>query len=483
LLSRVRGAVAVGVAALVCLLVVASPAAAFTGKNGMIAFVGPGPSAKDSSDLWIAAADGTGAVDLTRHDGMWEASPMWFVEPDRILFVAGAPGGPGDVYSMGRNGAGLADLTRTSDRNESTPAWSTGGGRIAYAGGPWNGGPGSSDIWTMSWTGTGQQDLTKNADARVSNTNPVWSPNQGLLAYVRWTDGTPGLRLMSPGGLFIRNAVDLALLPGRDPAWDSHRDGDSFLLAYADQGALWEIRVPVVLPERTGELSVSPVRLTTPPQGASDGHPVFSPDGTKLLFQRGDRTMMMDARPDAAPHVVVDRQSVDPDWEPLCTRQAAVGGSTLRGTPDDDLLCGGPGADTIDGNGGDDVIFAGDGFDHVNGGAGDDFILGGVGSDGNVIHGGSGDDSIEGGRGDDWLYGDGGDDRIEGAAGNDHVDGGDGDDSLIGGTGIDWLHGGPGNDLLNVLDGRGGDLSDGGTGLNTCFDDRGDLRKECELPR
>jgi Ca2+-binding RTX toxin-like protein len=364
---------------------------------------------------------------------------MWFVESSRIVFAAGRPGGPGDLYTVFRSGKGMVNLTRTPGAYEATPSWSTGGGRITYARGSWGKGPGHSDIWVMTWTGARPQNLTHDAGPAISNTNPVWSPQQILLAYVRWTRGSPGIRLMSPGGLRIRNAVNLALLPGRDPAWSAHPDGGSFLLAYSNLGNLWEVHVPRVLPRLTGSLGVSPVRLTTHPAGRADRNPVFSPDGTKILFQRGGHAMVMDARPGSRPHLATSRPATDPDWEPFCTRQAGARGGTLVGTPGDDLLCGGRGNDTISGNGGSDVILAGGGTDTVYGGYGDDFIMGGVGASSDAIHGGPGNDYIDGGQGNDWLHGDGGNDRIVGGDGNDHLVGGPGNDSLVGGPGRDSI--------------------------------------------
>src|SRR6476646_7406022 len=89
----------------------APPALAFTGRNSVIAYVGPGTSSKDTSDLWLSNPDGSDARDMTAHDGRWEASPMWFVEPGRILFVSGQHGGPGDLFDMYQSGKGLENLT------------------------------------------------------------------------------------------------------------------------------------------------------------------------------------------------------------------------------------------------------------------------------------------------------------------------------------------------------------------------------------
>lgn len=41
------------------------------------------------------------------------------------------------------------------------------------------------------------------------------------------------------------------------------------------------------------------------------------------------------------------------------------------------------------------------------------------------------------------------------------------------------LRGGPGDDLINTLNGRSGDVADGGTGTDTCITDAQDIRISC----
>jgi dipeptidyl aminopeptidase/acylaminoacyl peptidase len=462
----------------------APPALAFTGRNSVVAYIGPGTSAKDTTDLWLSNPDGSGARDMTPHDGRWEASPMWFVEPGRILFVSGQKGGPGDLYDMYQSGKGLENLTNTPGANEFSPSYSPGGGRITFARSLWNSGvSGPADIWEMTWTGDSPQNLTQNADSHVSNTSPVWSPDSSLLAYVRWTNDVPEIRLMSSGGLQIKNPVDLAVTPGQDPAFDSHRVNGDFQLAYSYQGALWKVIIPDPVHPTTGRLDVRPVRLTNPGNGLQDTHPRWSPDGTRIIFQRGTHTMIMLADPGSGARQVSKHTSIEPDWQAGCTKEGGDGSDVLIGTPGDDLLCDYNGNDTVYGLGGDDVIFPGAGADIVWAGPGDDYVLGGVGAYGDVIHGGPGNDLLDGGQGDDTLFGDAGNDRLQAGDGNDRVFGGAGSDSMIGGTGADVLDGNTGSDLLNNLDANGQDASDGGDGFDICWTDHGDARLGCEMPR
>ena len=461
----------------------APPASAFTGRNSVIAYVGPGTSAKDRTDVWVSDPDGRNARNITARDGRWEASPMWFVEPGRILFVSGAPGRPGDLYDMFQSGKGLNNLTRTADQHEFSPSYSPGGGRITFARAGWQSGKaGPADIWLMTWQGTDPQNLTKNAGSGLSNTDPVWSPDSTLLGYERWVDRASEIRLMSASGLQENGSVNLAVTPGQDPAFNSHRVNGSFQLAYAFGGDLWRVTVPDPLPVETGRLGVRPVQMTHHPKSAPDSHPMWSPDGTRIVFQRGDHTMIMPAVPGATARQLTSRVSTEPDWQPGCTREGGNGSGVLVGTEGDDLLCDYDGNDRIYGHGGNDVIFPGAGADVVFAGAGDDYVLGGVGAYADFIHGGPGNDLLDGLQGDDTLLGEDGNDRLQAGDGNDHLVGGAGDDSMVGGSGADQILGNTGNDRLNNLDGNPTDLSDGGEGQDTCFADSGDVRSGCELP-
>jgi Ca2+-binding RTX toxin-like protein len=125
-----------------------------------------------------------------------------------------------------------------------------------------------------------------------------------------------------------------------------------------------------------------------------------------------------------------------------CGAPGAISGTegddVLRGTPGDDVICGGNGNDVIRGLGGADVIV---------GGAGDDRLRGEKGAD--RLVGGGGNDALIGGAGPDAGKGGGGNDVLRGGASRDVLRGGRGDDTLKGGAKADVLNGGPGSDVCN----------------------------------
>ena len=77
------------------------------------------------ADLWIAAADGSGEIRLTRDKGL-EMSPAWSPDGKRIAFVSDRAGGNLDLYTVASDGTDVVRLT-DSPGDEFTPAWSPDG--------------------------------------------------------------------------------------------------------------------------------------------------------------------------------------------------------------------------------------------------------------------------------------------------------------------------------------------------------------------
>ena len=142
--------------------------------------------------------------------------------------------------------------------------------------------------------------------------------------------------------------------------------------------------------------------------------------------------------------------------------------TVMAGGGDDVIKCAG-GADVIDAGGGNDRVDAGAGNDRARGGDGRDRLLGGSGNDrvggqaGNDRVGGqSGNDRASGDGGNDLVKGEKGLDRISGGSGNDRIYGGLGNDTVVGRSGKDRLYGGPGRD--RIFGGPGADLLVGASG-------------------
>jgi Ca2+-binding RTX toxin-like protein len=119
---------------------------------------------------------------------------------------------------------------------------------------------------------------------------------------------------------------------------------------------------------------------------------------------------------------------------PTCAAGPETAGTTIVGTPCDDVIRLPRGVTTAYGEGGDDRLYGQRGNESLYGGEGADRLLGGVGDD--RLRGGPGDDRLFGGFGADSLDGETGDDLARGDATIDALgDSGGGEDTLSFATG------------------------------------------------
>ncbi len=143
----------------------------------------------------------------------------------------------------------------------------------------------------------------------------------------------------------------------------------------------------------------------------------------------------------------------------------------INGTRRSERILGLGGRDRIAGQSGSDCIAGGKGNDRIWGGTGHVVhVWGGAGNDrisvqnGNAFaYGGPGRDRIFLGNGTDRAWGGAGNDRIAVGRGNDRVWGGRGNDTLAAGDGNDVVHGGPGKDRIYVGPGRDHIYGDAGS--------------------
>jgi Tol biopolymer transport system component len=317
----------------------------------------------------------------------------------------------------------------------------------------------ATGVLTRVSTGTSGQQLA------TQSFRPVWSPDGTKIAFQSGpSDGS------APAEIYIKDLITGKLTkvstsgsgtPGNHdssrPVWSP--DGTRILfssfannLIHGDSNGAEDVFVKDLV---TGQVS----RIDLAPGGTqANGDSMaaaFSPDGTQVVFtSHADNLVAGD--PGSQQDIFV----VTLNDDGVVT--GTIGADNLKGRDTAETFSAYDGDDIVRGNGGDDIVSGGAGNDALYGGLGLDTLLGNDGND--ELHGGNDADTLRGADGDDTLYGDNGDDFLSGGIGNDALYGGFGADKLTGGDGSDALEGGNGQDELRGND--GGDILNGGAHID-----------------
>jgi TolB protein len=242
--------------------VVAPAQGGFPGKPGMIVF---SSTFAGDREIFVAAPDGSGRVDLTR-DPHADITPSWSADGKRIAFASDRSGAM-EIYLMNADGSGVGQLTHDSALADA-PRFSADGRYIVYEskkGGNW-------EIRRIGADGSGEVNLTRN---RASDRYPATSPNGRLVAFAsnRGSSGTH---------IWVMN------IQGHAQKQVTVRKGNQFDPAWAPAGG----RLAYVsgnLVDGTGLWSVlangKGTRRLSPPRGSVQLNPSWSPDAGSITYQ------------------------------------------------------------------------------------------------------------------------------------------------------------------------------------------------------
>jgi Tol biopolymer transport system component len=360
----------------------------------------------------------------------------WSPDGTEIAFLRDAGGLQARLNVIRPDGTGLRQLSNLPIDLVlgDPPAWSPEGSLIAVSSSlngvrdVITGNRPGRDLYIVAADGTGESRLTQSAERDVADRGPTWSPDGNQLAfetYDRDKASETALYTVNPDG---RCELRVAAIGGWRPVWQPlkgvavspRRCSDLSIVAtdLTKRRALGRVRVKVL---NDGTTPLSEIRLRSHSTAAT----VLSAAGRTArcsVTAVGVDCRIGSIAPGAAvdvdlrvaPRVLtrIGRYNIGPDIRFLGatgTREASLannrvvtkvdasscttrssGGGVLRGTENDNTICGQSGSDRIFGLAGNDHIDAGRGNDVVNGGPGNDVISAGPGKD-NVVCGGGAD--------------------------------------------------------------------------------------------
>jgi hypothetical protein len=196
----------------------------------------------DSGGIWVMNSDGSGLrtlIDDVADGAFSHTNPAWSPDGTQIAFSS-ARGGNRDIYVMNTDGSGVTRLTDHPEVDDS-PDWSPDGEKIVFTssrGGGW------FDIYEMNPDGSGVNRLTNDPAFDLS---PVWSPDGSRIAFASDRDA-PSVAVVPP----VQGALEI---------YEMNADG-------------------------SGITRLTDTPGTNPEPGAGSDRPAWSPDGSKILYQK-----------------------------------------------------------------------------------------------------------------------------------------------------------------------------------------------------
>jgi Tol biopolymer transport system component len=172
------------------------------------------------------------------------------------------------------------------------------------------------DIVVMNPDGSGRRRITTDGAGYEA---PAISPDGRRIAYAQFNNGTRGIYIMNADGTNRSLLISRSLFDG-EPAWSP--DGSQIAFRSLNSGPFGDYgRIFVINVDGTGLHQVSPEE-TDPNAYSFDASPSWSPDGSRIAFDRTGQTAIINA--DGTGLTLIGGGE-HPSWSPDGTRFAFEG--------------------------------------------------------------------------------------------------------------------------------------------------------------
>jgi Tol biopolymer transport system component len=296
------------------LLVSATPAhATFPGQNGKIVFTHFDDAEDESTaDIYTVSPNGRHLRNLTPDSPAADDFPSWSADGRMIAFWSTRrgpdnPTGDQEIFVMNANGSGLRQVTKNKV-DDGGPAWSPNGDRLVFH--RWDAAETEADLVTVRVNGRGERNLTRSPG--IVDRAAVWSPDGREIVFMRDDSGVENdIATIRPDGSHLR-ALTATDTDEESPDWSPDGKRIAFHWNAAPHGEDYEVYV------MSGDGGSPPTRLTTGGggDGSSSYNPAWSPDGRKIVFNKGELfTMRADGSRQKSVRPGFDGHH--PDWQPV----------------------------------------------------------------------------------------------------------------------------------------------------------------------
>ncbi|MCH8284428.1 MAG: PD40 domain-containing protein [Chloroflexi bacterium] len=265
------------------------------------------------STIFTYAPDGSDRRALTTSG--YNIMPSWSWDGRRILFSSNLGGAAVEIWVMDADGGNKRQLTFDTPGGSFTPVESPDGTRIAYS--SMRRSVGHPEVWVMDAGGSNQRRLTTTAVApgqeNVWSLHPSWSPDGKRLAYASTSSGRTQIWVMNADGSGQRqltHGLGPSYPDANVPTWSIDGSRIAFWSGFERRfGEVWTM-------DPDGS---DPRRVTDTPDPRNSDDPHWSPDGSMIVFGRGqggDRAMYV--APSGGGEPVLFATGVHwCDWQPV----------------------------------------------------------------------------------------------------------------------------------------------------------------------